>query len=98
MSLTTMSPDEIAARLYPNDRVCRPLPDPSAFGEEHLEQYRRDGFIAIENVYSSAEVEAAKAGLTFLIAGGNPEYTGVQIEDSMEGKKFASDEERESYV
>jgi phytanoyl-CoA hydroxylase len=99
MSLTALGPEQIKSRLYPSSaRVIRPLADPSQFTDAHVQQYREQGFLAIENVFTPEEVAAGKAGLTHLIKGGNPDFKGVQFESGYKADQFTSDEEREAHV
>ncbi|HEX4147106.1 MAG TPA: phytanoyl-CoA dioxygenase family protein [Pirellulales bacterium] len=97
MSLTALGADEIARRLFRYTECHTPLPGVESVGPEHLDQFRRDGFLAVENVFSPAEVEEAKQALSFLIAGGNPAYRDVFLEDVAEGAEIAP-HEREPYV
>jgi phytanoyl-CoA hydroxylase len=48
--------------------------------EEHLPQYRSQGFVAIEGAFTMAEVEAARQGLDHLIMGGNPQFKQISFE------------------
>ncbi len=95
MSLTQLGPDAIAKQLYRSDNVHRPLPNLDAFDDSAIERYRRDGFIAIENVFTHEEVDSALAGITQLVKDGNPEI--VTFED-VPGLKEMSPEQRESCV
>ena len=63
-----------------------------------FQQYREQGFLAIENVFTAEEVASGKAGLTHLIKGGNPEFKGVQFEGSYKADQFTNDEERKAHV
>ena len=49
---------DLAARLYRYDRVHRPLPSPEAVDDAAVGRFHADGFLAVENVYSPAEVES----------------------------------------
>lgn len=57
------------ADLYPSTRVYTPLPDPSTFDEAAVARFQREGFIAIENVFSAAELQTSKQALSDLVAG-----------------------------
>jgi phytanoyl-CoA hydroxylase len=85
----------IAQRLYRSDRISKPLPGVDAFNEASLEQYRRDGFIAIENVFTPAEVSSAIDGIRQLIIDGNPSI--IQFEEAGRNKELSPDE-RAAYV
>ena len=97
MSLTALGPDEIARRLFRYDECHTPVPSVESVTDAHLEQFHRDGFLAVEGVLSPAEIEDAKQALSFLIAGGNPEYRDVFLEDAVEGVEIPPGE-REAYV
>jgi phytanoyl-CoA hydroxylase len=51
-----------------------------ALTDAHIEQYRELGFVSIEDAFTPAEVQAGLEGLLHLIAGGNPDFKGVQFE------------------
>lgn len=71
----------IAVRdLYRSARAAEALPDPDALSEERVAAYGRDGFVAVENVLSPAEVETALAAVEDLLHGRVPGYDGVQPE------------------
>jgi phytanoyl-CoA hydroxylase len=97
MSLTALGNEEIAARLYPGKVIHEALPHPDAVTDAAIEEFRRMGFLAVENVYSPQEVQSAKEALSFLIDGGNPGYTGVQFEKGAEVEGLTA-EERELFV
>ncbi len=88
---------QTAARLYRDDRVHTPLPHPDAVDAAALERYRREGFIAVENVLSPEQVQAASEAVMFLVGGGNPAFQGVEFERAAEGRALTP-EERESFV
>jgi phytanoyl-CoA hydroxylase len=85
---TTMSlcNPQNARRLYGNDAVHVPLPGPQAVDGAALEQYRRDGFLAVENVFTAQEVEAARQGLQRLITGANAAFQNIQLEAAAQGR------------
>jgi phytanoyl-CoA hydroxylase len=97
MSLTRFGDDQIARRLYHYDATCKPVPHPNALTEADVWRYHEDGFLAVENVFSPEAVQAAIAGLSHLIAGGNPNYKGVQFESGAE-QEGLSRAERELFV
>lgn len=97
MSLTSLGNEQIAKRLYRYDNAHQALISPGAFTNEHVAQFERLGFVAVENVFTPQEVEDAKEGLRFLIGGGNPAYDGVEFEAAADGKNLAP-EEKELYV
>ena len=96
--MTALGSEHIARALYRYDNVHAPLPNPQAFRPEHVEHYRQHGFIAIENVFSPEEVQGGKAGISHLIAGGNPAFKGVQFERSATDIEKLSVQQREDLV
>lgn len=97
MSLTTMGPKEISKRLYRTDKVHEAVASPALVDESHKRFYLEKGFLAVNNVFSPGEVEAAKTGLSFLIGGGKADFTGVQFEEGVDVSELSADE-REPYV
>lgn len=97
MSLTSLGADEIARRLFRYDRCRAALTDKAQFGAGSLDQFRQDGFVAIEGLLSPSEIATATAALSFLIAGGNPAYAGVSLEDVAQGDR-PGPADREPYV
>ena len=95
MSLTALGPDEIAKRLYRSDQIAKPLAHAGELDEAAVARYHRDGYIAIENVFSPAEVSAAKDGIRQLIIDGNPDI--IRFEEAGENKQLSPDE-RAAYV
>jgi phytanoyl-CoA hydroxylase len=93
----TLTNELIAQKLYRYERVATALQSPEEFGPEAIEQYQRDGFIAIENVFTPDEVASFHAGLVHLIMDGNPEFKGLEYEKIAEGKTLNL-EERERYI
>jgi len=47
-----------AMRMYRYDRVYQPLPHPDAIDEPAIRRFHEDGFIAVENVFTPAEVQS----------------------------------------
>jgi len=97
MSFTGRGDQEIAHILYRYDDAYRPLPRPEALTEEHVTDFRRLGFLAIADVFTADEVNGAVAGLSRLIAGGDPTFRSIQLEEAGRGREPAP-EEREAYV
>ena len=97
MSLTAAGPAVIARQLYRNDVRHTPVASPELLTDAHRDHYWSQGYLAVENVFTPAEVEAAKAGLSFLIGGGKPDFTGVEFEAGVDVSGMTPDE-RERYV
>jgi phytanoyl-CoA hydroxylase len=101
MSVALSNSQQPEHALYRFDRVHIALPSPDAITQSDIEHFWRDGFLAVQNVYTPAEVQAAKAGLSDLIAGRNPDFKSVQLEALPAGKLKAEDvppDQREQYV
>jgi phytanoyl-CoA hydroxylase len=92
MSLTALGPDRIAERLYRYDRAHTPIAEPGLISDRDVKDYWQNGFIAVENVFSPAEVQLGIDGLEFLIHGGNPRFTGVHVEDVSKDKQLSPQE------
>jgi phytanoyl-CoA hydroxylase len=101
MSMTALGSAEIGRRLYRSERVHTAIEHPSLINAEHMRQYWTDGFIAVNDVFTPAEVQAALDGLTHLIRGGNPDYKGVQLEEAVAqdvDPASVAPDDRERYV
>lgn len=68
------------ANLYAAAETAVPIHGFDAVSEAHLDQYRRDGFLAIESAFNAAECEEARAGLSDLILGRVPSFTCIEFE------------------
>jgi phytanoyl-CoA hydroxylase len=71
-----------APELYAFDRLAEPVASFDAVTEADIQRYLRDGFLAIEQGFSAAEIAAASAGLTDLVMGRYPDFAGLQFEGS----------------
>jgi len=69
-----------APELYQPVGLVEPIDTFEAFDETTLEQYRRDGFVAVENAFTAQEVQGAKDGMNDLIMGKIEGFTGIQYE------------------
>ena len=66
--------------LYAAASVALAVPGPGAVTDEHLDFYRQEGYLAVDGLFSSDEVEEAKAGLVDLIMGRIPSFQGIIFE------------------
>jgi len=73
---------DYAPQLYQTRHVVEPIDGLDAITDAHLEQYRELGFLSIANALSAEQVDAARAALSDLIMGNNPQFKGVQFEAS----------------
>jgi len=97
MSLSDLGPEQIAGRLYPRRGVLPVVSDPQSLADRHVAEFHRQGVLAVAGVFTPGEVAAAVDGLRRLIAGGRPDFEGLQLEDAAEGLDLTP-EGRESYV
>jgi phytanoyl-CoA hydroxylase len=72
--------------LYRADRVHVPLASPAAVDDAALAAYRRDGFLAVEGVFTPDEIAAAHAGVAKVIVDGDPKI--IQFEPSMKSTEI----------
>src|SRR5690606_28544058 len=87
--------------LYQSTQVHPALEHPDQITAEHMRRYWTDGFIAVNNVFTPAEVQDAIDGLLHLVRGGNPESKGVELEEAVAqeiDRATIAPEHREQYV
>ena len=71
----------------------------TAFQQEHVSQFKQEGFLLIKGALDTQELEDARAGLMGLISGESPDFRGVQYEKSVRGRlDELSTEERSAAV
>ena len=86
--------------LYRFHGLAQTVPKLADIGPEELDFFATNGYLAVENAFSRAEIEAALAGLMSLLAGDNPDFRGVMYErasTSVDIHKF-SVEKKQDYV
>lgn len=66
--------------LYSPKASVEPIDGLGSINDGLIEQYHELGFLAIDNVFSHQQVEAARAGMSELISGSHPQFHGVQLE------------------
>jgi phytanoyl-CoA hydroxylase len=71
-----------APELYAYDRLAEPTASFEAVTAADIARYHGDGFLAIEQGFSVAEIAAASDGLTDLVMGRYPDFSGIQFERS----------------
>ena len=84
--------DQIAKRMYRNDRVHTALPSPDALDDEQVRRFAELGFIAVENVFTTREMESAKQALSAIIASPAAEKMCLDIEPAARNRKLAAPE------
>jgi phytanoyl-CoA hydroxylase len=95
MSLTALGPTAIAQKLYRYDRIHKPIASPDLITDAHVREYHERGFIAVENVFTRAEVDTYLQAITDLIVAGDPRV--IQFEEAGKDQSL-SPEQREAYV
>lgn len=66
--------------LYQTDFTAEKVEGFDALTEEHLDFYKQEGYLAIENAFTAEEVVAARDGILDLIAGKNPDFDKIMFE------------------
>jgi phytanoyl-CoA hydroxylase len=66
--------------LYRPAGLARTVPTLADIGPAEIEFYRENGYLAVRQAFTPAEIDAALDGLIDLIAGKNPAFTGVTFE------------------
>jgi phytanoyl-CoA hydroxylase len=69
-----------APDLYAYHHLADVVPDFDAVSGADIERYHGEGFLAIAHGFGEAEVAAASDGLTDLVMGRYPDFTGIQFE------------------
>jgi phytanoyl-CoA hydroxylase len=72
--------------LYHATQIATPLRGFEAVDDRALDQYREQGFLAIEGAFSPAEVQTARDAILDLVAGRVAGYDGLEFEASAQGK------------
>ena len=68
-------------RLYQAHGEAPTVPGPlGALTADDWAQYRRDGYVAVRDVLSPAQIDEAVAGIDALISGSAPDFRGIQWE------------------
>jgi phytanoyl-CoA hydroxylase len=68
--------------LYQAKTTAKGIDGLESVTDEHIELFHEQGFLVVNNAFSSDEVESALAGLLHLIGGGNPDFKGIQFEQA----------------
>lgn len=74
-----------APNLYHFDGLATGVDGFDAVTEADLQRFFEQGYLVIENAFSTDEVQSALDGLRFLIAGENPDFSGVMYEHQAAG-------------
>jgi len=81
--------------LYRYDRVAEALDGLGSIGEAECGLFRKQGYLAVQNAFSSDEIAGATDALNHLALGENPDYSGFDIEPrARDGFEELSGDER----
>jgi phytanoyl-CoA hydroxylase len=95
----SVAPGEYDESLYRVQAIAEPLDGWERWSDAHDDQYRALGFLSVNRAYTEAEVQAAREGLLWLVAGNGGEKVMLQFEYGAD--RAAVDlpvEERQDYV
>lgn len=82
-------------RLYETSVLAQPVNGLDNITDEHIDFYRQEGYLAVENAFTPEEVADASAGLVDLILGKNPDFTRIMWEASAKDRlSELTDDER----
>lgn len=83
----SVSPAEgYSPELYAATEVARPVHGLEAVSDVDLDQYRRDGFLAIEGAFDAGQCDGAKEALADLMLGRVPGFDCIDFEPSAKAK------------
>jgi phytanoyl-CoA hydroxylase len=86
MTITAAAAPPDPASLYRYERTARVIASPDLVNEEEIAAYHRDGFLAVANLLTPAEVAETKAALSDLLYGRVPGYADLQPEPDLRDK------------
>jgi phytanoyl-CoA hydroxylase len=66
--------------LYQAKTTAKGIDGLESVTDEHIALFHEQGFLVVNNAFSSEEVASALAGMLHLIGGGNPDFKGIQFE------------------
>lgn len=94
------TPDAYAANLYHHTAIAQGVDGFAAITPAHVDQFHEQGFLVVNDAFSADEVQAGLDGLFDLIAGRNPDFSGVMYEKKAQGVDVdsLSPEEKQDYV
>ena len=94
------SGDEYPEQLYAYNGIATGVNGFESVTPAHLDQFHEQGYLVVNNAFTTGEVQDALDGLFALIAGQNPEYHGLMFEKKAKGinVKTLPPEEKQDYV
>jgi phytanoyl-CoA hydroxylase len=66
--------------LYRYKTTAKGIDGLDAVTDDHIDLFREQGFLVVDNAFSPQEVADGLAGMMHLIGGGNPDFRGIQFE------------------
>ena len=79
------TPDAYAPHLYQTTGITSGLDGFESITPAHIDQFHEQGYLVIHNAFTATEVQDSLDGLFDLIAGRNPNFTGVMYEKKAQG-------------
>jgi phytanoyl-CoA hydroxylase len=73
---------DYAPDLYHYDGIAEGVDGFTSITDEHIAQFYEQGYLAVHNAFSGAEVQSALDGLLHLLSGAVPDFKGVMYERS----------------
>lgn len=77
--------DTYAPNLYQHTGIATGLDGFERITAAHIDQFHEQGYLVVHNAFTAAEVQGALDGLFDLIAGRNPDFSGVMYEKKAQG-------------
>jgi phytanoyl-CoA hydroxylase len=92
--------DAYAPGLYDYTGIAKGVDGFDAITAAHIDQFHEQGFLVVHNAFTPAAVQDGLDGLFDLIAGRNPDFTGVMYEKKAQGVDVTSlpPEVKQDYV
>src|SRR5690606_30755563 len=88
------STDVYPADLYKPDGMGDVLDGPDDVDDQAVEHYKREGYLAVADVYTPSEVQDAKDALADLVAGRNKSFNGLHLESA--ANKYAQEDDQKT--
>lgn len=94
------TPDHYGNNLYDCTGIATGVEGFEHLTAAHIDQFHERGFLVVHNAFTPAEVQDSLDGLFDLIAGQNPDFTGVMFEKKAQGIDVGTlpPEQKQDYV
>jgi phytanoyl-CoA hydroxylase len=91
---------EYAPDLYHYDGIANYVDDLDSITDDHIDLFNEQGYLAVKQAFTGAEVNEALVGLLHLLSGEAPDFNGVMYEQAAAGVDVSalSPEEKQDYV